>query len=83
MGAPLTDRNVYFLVAWMDMEGTSAKWNPLATTTRGSGASDFNSVGVKNYPNDAIGMVEGGFRQLEQKVVLASLTFALRGFSKG
>lgn len=37
------------LVAWMEAEGTAAKYNPLATTRAEPGATDFNSVGVKNY----------------------------------
>jgi hypothetical protein len=37
------------LVAWLAAEGTQAKWNPLATTLRRPGSTNFNSVGVQNY----------------------------------
>lgn len=40
----------------MAKEGTNAGNNPLATTLPWAGATDFNSVGVKNYPsfNDGV-----------------------------
>src|SRR5205807_3361422 len=41
--------NLVVMVAWQSAEGTMASWNPLATTYSMSGATDFNSVGVKNY----------------------------------
>lgn len=58
MGAPITDVNTYFLVAWMDREGTSAAWNPLATTVSSGqgGETNFNTIGVKNFPNAAAGI---------------------------
>ena len=37
------------IVAWETAEFTKARWNPLATTHDMPGATDFNSVGVKNY----------------------------------
>ncbi len=37
------------LQIWQKYEGTSACWNPLATTWGRPNATDFNSVGVKNY----------------------------------
>lgn len=42
-------RNLDFMVAWARAEGTSAAFNPLATTRDAPGATSFNSVGVKNY----------------------------------
>ena len=51
LGAPNNGSTVGFLTAWMAREGTSAANNPLATTLPWPGASDFNSVGVKNYPD--------------------------------
>ena len=56
LGAPRTDSNVAFLVAWMGREGTSAAFNPLATTLPWPGSTDFNSVGVRNYPTLAAGV---------------------------
>jgi hypothetical protein len=47
--APATQRNLWALVAWMQAEGSTASFNPLATTQEMPGATDFNSVGVKNY----------------------------------
>jgi len=49
IGAPACFDNMVALVAWQVQEGTTANWNPLATTYPEPGASDFNSVGVKNY----------------------------------
>jgi hypothetical protein len=48
--------NITFLEAWRKAEGTAARYNPLATTLRSTGSTDFNSVGVQNYatPNDGI-----------------------------
>ncbi len=37
------------IIAWETAEFTKARWNPLATTHDMPGATDFNSVGVKNY----------------------------------
>jgi len=58
LGAPMTDVNVYFLVSWMDREATSAAWNPLATTVSSGqpGETNFNSIGVKNFPNARAGV---------------------------
>ena len=47
--APRCANNIIAIVAWTSQEGTSAGWNPLATTYDMPGASSFNSVGVRNY----------------------------------
>lgn len=49
LGIPLTGENIRAMEAWMQAEGTSAANNPLATTQPWNGATNFNSVGVKNY----------------------------------
>lgn len=49
LGMPKTSENIRALSAWAQAEGTSANFNPLATTQGAPGASNFNSVGVKNY----------------------------------
>jgi hypothetical protein len=50
VGMPITSENVRAVSAWEQAEGTSASFNPLATTQSGfSGETRFNSVGVKNY----------------------------------
>lgn len=47
--APQCQDNLVALVAWETAEYTQASWNPLATTYPMPGATNFNSVGVKNY----------------------------------
>lgn len=42
-------RNLWALVSWMQAEGGSADFNPLNTTLEMPGATNYNSVGVKNY----------------------------------
>jgi hypothetical protein len=50
LGKPMTAENVRAMQAWQQAEGTSAQFNPLATTQGGyAGETRFNSVGVKNY----------------------------------
>lgn len=49
IGAPATRHNRYALVAWESAEGTTARFNPLATTRLMPGSTDFNSTHVKNY----------------------------------
>jgi hypothetical protein len=44
------------MVIWQRFENTNAEWNPLATTWGWQGATNFNRVGVKNYPSEAIGV---------------------------
>lgn len=56
IGAPVVRNNLIVVVAWEAAEGTQATWNPLATTMGAEGATDFNSVGVKNYLSKAQGI---------------------------
>jgi hypothetical protein len=49
LGMPVTSENVRAVVAWEKAEGTKAQFNPLATTRSMPGATNFNSVGVKNF----------------------------------
>lgn len=51
IGLTPTNNRVNFLLAWMSGENTAAAFNPLATTWPLPGATNFNSVGVKNYPS--------------------------------
>lgn len=44
-----TGDTIRFLVAWQRAEGTSAAYNPLATSQDMPGATIFNSHGVKEY----------------------------------
>ena len=50
IGAPLCRNNMVSLVAWQTAEGTTAAFNPLATTLSGVLTTRFNSAGVRNYP---------------------------------
>lgn len=49
IGAPVTQANVKAMLAWGRAEGGTARWNWMNTTQPAHGASDYNSVGVKNY----------------------------------
>ena len=49
LGAQSTDENLKFLYAWRQSEGKAGKYNPFNTTQPMPGATNFNSVGVKNY----------------------------------
>jgi len=49
MGAPTCHANLVVAIAWQAQEGTQAAWNPLATTHRMDGSTDFNGVGVQNF----------------------------------
>jgi hypothetical protein len=56
MGAPACRPNQVVTIAWQAQEGTQAAWNPLATTHRMEGSTDFNSVGVQNFVSLAQGL---------------------------
>src|SRR5215469_8840080 len=49
-------QNRRLLQAWAKCEGGTATYNPLNTTEPWPGATDYNAVGVKNYPNGAAGI---------------------------
>lgn len=55
-----------FVNLWASMENTRAANNPLATTMPGNGATDFNTTGVKNYPDLATG-ADATARTLQQQ----------------
>lgn len=50
-----TAQEVAILQGWKPLEGTTAGYNPWATTQNMPGATQFNSVGVKNFPTMAAG----------------------------
>lgn len=56
LNAPHSDENFKFLYAWRQSEGKAGKYNPFNTTQKMPGATDFNSVGVKNYVSDSQGL---------------------------
>ena len=49
-------QNRRLLRAWARAEGGTARFNPLNTTEPWPGATDYNTVGVKNYPSGAAGI---------------------------
>jgi uncharacterized coiled-coil protein SlyX len=49
MHLPTCHENLVLVVAWEVQEFTQAAWNPLATTHRMPGSTDFNSIGVQDY----------------------------------
>lgn len=49
IGAPAVRSNMVAMIAWQVAEGTLARWNPLATTWRMPGSTDFNGHRVQNY----------------------------------
>jgi murein DD-endopeptidase MepM/ murein hydrolase activator NlpD len=51
-----TGETVAFLEAWHRAEGGTATFNWLNTTQPAPGATDYNSVGVKNYPDYQTGI---------------------------
>ena len=42
--------------AWRQHEGAKATYNPFNTTQKAAGATNYNSVGVKNFTNRAQGL---------------------------
>jgi hypothetical protein len=56
VGAKPTKDNMSFMYAWRQAEGGKATNNPFNTTQKMGGATNYNSVGVKNYltPEDGI-----------------------------
>jgi hypothetical protein len=79
IGAPACGENRVLVVAWQAQESTDATFNPLATTHRMPGASDFNRVGVKDYRSVAQGLaasretLEGGADSYGYGAILSSL----------
>jgi hypothetical protein len=79
MGAPTCHANLVVAIAWQAQEGTQAAWNPLATTHRMDGSTDFNSVGVQNYRTLAQGLeatketIEGGWQTYGYGAVIRSM----------
>ena len=56
LNAPITQNNLDLLNIWSRFEGGNAKFNPLNTTKKAIGTTDFNSAGVKNYPDMQTGI---------------------------
>lgn len=56
LGSDARPEQVRFLRAWQRAEGGTAHFNPLNTTQPVPGATRYNSVGVKNYPDELSGL---------------------------
>jgi cell wall-associated NlpC family hydrolase len=56
VGVPVTPENMRFFDAWARAEGGGATNNPFNTTQQASGASSYNSVGVRNYTSPQQGI---------------------------
>jgi hypothetical protein len=63
VGAPRCHANLVVTIAWQAQEGTQAAWNPLATTHRMTGSTDFNGVGVQSYRS-----LEQGLRATQETI---------------
>src|SRR5262245_42769296 len=55
LGGKWTPEKAKFFGAWAQAEGTAAEYNPFATTRQGYPSTQFNEVGVKNFPSLAVG----------------------------
>lgn len=60
LGAPRTSENLRFLNAWAAAEGGVAQWNPLNTTWKLPGSTDYNSSGVQNFSRPQWGVYATG-----------------------
>lgn len=56
IGAPVSPENKKFMYAWRAAEGGAAAFNPFNTTKSAPGATNYNSVGVKNYISEQQGI---------------------------
>lgn len=56
INAPITGNNMAFMLAWHQAEGGHATYNPFNTTRSWPGATDYNSVHVRNYPTPSDGV---------------------------
>jgi len=59
LGVTPTEEKVKFFMAWRQAESGTATYNPFNTTKmmRVPGISNYNSVGVKNYPDMSTGIM--------------------------
>lgn len=67
LGAPKTLHTRRALMAWMQAEGGSARSNPLNTTLKLPGSTDFNEVPVQNYTSGEQGIAATATTLLREK----------------
>lgn len=71
LNVPVSDTNVATLKEWQRHEGGTASFNPLNTTkVINKGETNFNTAGVKNYPDFVTG-VEATIRTLKLNYYVA------------
>lgn len=56
LGAPITDENMKFILAWRQAEGKGGRYNPFNTTHKVNNSTRMNSVGVQHYKSAEDGM---------------------------
>lgn len=76
LGDVPTSADIQFLDSWQRAEGGGAVYNPLNTTLTEPGATDYNTVGVKNYTSPAQG-AQATAQTLEGATAYAPIVQAL------
>lgn len=56
LGAPVSDENMKFILAWRQAEGKGGRYNPFNTTQKLNNSTKMNSVGVQHYNSAEDGM---------------------------
>lgn len=75
LGVPGSYYNALAIISQAQAEGGSAKFNPLNTTREAPGATDYNSVHVKNYTSYEQGLTAtvATFQQANMKPLMTAL----------
>jgi len=75
IGAPVTQNNISKLSAVGVAEGKHGNFNIMNWVLKAVGSTDFNSIGVQNYPNPALGvqMTVQGLNQANMAAVKSNL----------
>lgn len=60
INVPATPETISLFWAWARAEGGTAEYNPLNTTFSLPGSTNYNTTGVKNYPNGCYGVAATG-----------------------
>lgn len=79
-GMPTSINNVTSLLTWKVSEGSQARWNPMDTEWVMPNATNYNSVGVKNYATIQDG-IEAFWATLEQKEFAAGYQPIIKALS--
>ena len=57
LGAPVSDENMKFVIAWRQAEGRGGRYNPFNTTHKLKDSTKMNSAGVQHYKSAEDGMI--------------------------